>query len=330
MKYIFYLFIIVAIAFCIKNKIKINFISFFKKGFKPIRGKFGVYCYCGKQGSGKTYSCVEFLKKNKHMRIYANLKSLSGIEYNYINGLKELLELRKEHDCIIMYDEIFTEITKHDKLSKDVLDFLCQMRKRQIIFITTAQEWGELPLTLRRYVRFQVQCSLKRIPFISGLTIKKVYDAVVMVQNYKSGKLQGSGSGFVYKTDSKYGYIMTNQHVVEGSTSLKVMLTSNKVVDADLLGGDEYLDIAVIRIPVGDVKAVATIGKTSDIQLGDFVFTIGSPVGEEYFNSVTSGIISGLNRQVTVSVKSQNDWLMDVIQVDAAINPGNSGGPLLN
>lgn len=177
MKYIFYLFIIVAIAFCIKNKIKINFISFFKKGFKPIRGIFGVYCYCGKQGSGKTYSCVEFLKKNKNMRIYANLKSLNGIEYNYINGLKELLELRKEHDCIIMYDEIFTEITKHDKLSKDVLDFLCQMRKRQIIFITTAQEWGELPLTLRRYVRFQVQCSLKRIPFISGLSIKKVYDA---------------------------------------------------------------------------------------------------------------------------------------------------------
>ena len=166
----------------------------------------------------------------------------------------------------------------------------------------------------------------------SGIStaVKKVYDAVVMVQNYKSGKLQGSGSGFVYKTDSKYGYIMTNQHVVEGSTSLKVMLTSNKVVDADLLGGDEYLDIAVIRIPVGDVKAVATIGKTSDIQLGDFVFTIGSPVGEEYFNSVTSGIISGLNRQVTVSVKSQNDWLMDVIQVDAAINPCNSGGPLLN
>ena len=177
MKYFLYLFIIIAIAFCIKNKIKINFISFLKRGFKPNRGIFGVYCYCGKQGTGKTYSCVEFLNKNKHMRIYANLKSLSGIEYNYINGLKELLELRKEHDCVIMYDEIFTEITKHDKLSKDVLDFLCQMRKRKIIFITTAQEWGELPLTLRRYVRFQVQCSLLRVPFISGLSIKKVYDA---------------------------------------------------------------------------------------------------------------------------------------------------------
>ena len=177
MKYFFYLFIIIIIAFFIKNKIKINFISFLKKGFKPIRGKFGVYCYCGKQGSGKTYACVEFLKKNKNMKIYANLKSLNGINYTYINGLKELLELRKEHDCIIMYDEIFTEITKHDKLSKDVLDFLCQMRKRQIIFITTAQEWGELPLTLRRYVRFQIQCSLKRFPFISGLSIKKVYDA---------------------------------------------------------------------------------------------------------------------------------------------------------
>lgn len=177
MRYLFLLLIFVCIAFCIKNKIKINFVSFLRKGFKPERGSFGVTCYCGKQGAGKTYACVEFLNNNKNMKIYSNLKSLNGINYIYFNGLKELLELRKEHDCIIMYDEIFTEITKHDKLSKDVLDFLCQMRKRQIIFITTAQEWGELPLTLRRYVRFQVQCSLRAFPFIGGLSIKKVYDA---------------------------------------------------------------------------------------------------------------------------------------------------------
>lgn len=177
MKYLFYLAIILTIVFFIKNKIKVNIPSFFHKGFKPNRGIFGVYCYCGKQGSGKTLSCVEFINKNKNMRIYSNLKSIKNINYKYINGLKELLELRKEHDCIIFFDEIFTEITKNDKLSKDVLDFLCQMRKRRILFITTAQEWGELPLTLRRYCRFQIDCSLVRLPFIGGLLIKKVYDA---------------------------------------------------------------------------------------------------------------------------------------------------------
>ena len=166
----------------------------------------------------------------------------------------------------------------------------------------------------------------------SGISaaVGKVYDAVVMIENYKNKVLQGSGSGFIYKVDDKNGYVMTNQHVVEKSTSLKVRLTSGDVVEATLAGGDEYLDIAIVKIPVESVKTVATIGKTDTLKLGDEVFTIGSPVGEEYFNTVTSGIISGLNRKVTVSVKAANDWLMDVLQVDAAINPGNSGGPLLN
>lgn len=177
MKHLFFLAIILTIAYFIKNKIKVNISSFFHKGFKPNRGIFGVYCYCGKQGSGKTYSCVEFINKNKNMKIYSNLKSIKNVNYTYINGLKGLLELRKEHDCIIFFDEIFTEITKNDKLSKDVLDFLCQMRKRKILFITTAQEWGELPLTLRRYCRFQINCSLKRLHFLNGLCIKRVYDA---------------------------------------------------------------------------------------------------------------------------------------------------------
>lgn len=166
----------------------------------------------------------------------------------------------------------------------------------------------------------------------SGISaaVGKVYDSVVMIENYKNKKIQGSGSGFIYKKDKNNGYIMTNQHVVEGSTSLNVRLTSGDVVQAKLLGGDEYLDIAIVTIPIKYVKNVISIGNTKSLKLGDFVFTIGSPVGEEYFNSVTSGIISGLNRHVTVSVKSSNDWLMDVLQVDAAINPGNSGGPLLN
>lgn len=175
-------------------------------------------------------------------------------------------------------------------------------------------------------------CTNKVIVDNTGISasVDKVYDSVVMIENYKGSTLKGTGSGFVYKKDSDSGYIMTNHHVIDGGDNLKVRMTNGKTIEAELLGSDEYLDIAVISIPVKSVISVANIGKTEKLKLGDFIFTIGSPVGEEYFNSITSGIVSGLNRQVTVSVKSSNDWVMDVIQVDAAINPGNSGGPLLN
>lgn len=161
-------------------------------------------------------------------------------------------------------------------------------------------------------------------------SVNKVYDTVVMVKNYQRNTLTGSGSGFVYKTDDKYGYIMTNQHVVDGSNYLEVVFANGKTVEAELLGGDSYLDIAVMRVPREYIIAVASIGKTDDLSLGDVVFTVGTPVGEEYYNSVTGGYISGLDRKVTVSVESTSDWVQEVIQIDAAINPGNSGGPLFN
>ncbi len=175
-------------------------------------------------------------------------------------------------------------------------------------------------------------CENKVVIDNSGLSsaVSKIYDAVVMVKNFQKGQLSSTGSGFVYKVDSKYGYVMTNEHVVESADRLTILLTSGKEVEVTKLGGDEYLDIAVLRMPVEDVLQVASIGSTDDLKLGDTIFTIGSPVGEEYYNTVTSGIISGIDRMVTVSVNSQSDWIMKVSQVDAAINPGNSGGPLMN
>lgn len=167
--------IIVLIVFCIKNKVKIKFRTFIHNGLIATRGIFGVYCFCGKQGTGKTYSVVELLNENKDKKIYANLKSLKGIEYETISNFNELLKLRKEHDCIIFYDEIFTALTKHSKLNTEVLDFLSQMRKRRIIFLTTAQEWAEIPLTFRRYCRYQIDCSIFTIG--KSILIKRFYDA---------------------------------------------------------------------------------------------------------------------------------------------------------
>lgn len=158
---------------------KIKWKTFLRKGFAPKRGKFGVYCYCGKQGSGKTYSVVEFLRQNKDLPIYANVSTLKDLNYTYFNGFDELLKLRDKSDCIIVYDEIFTALTKSSKINQDVLDFLSQMRKRRIIFLTTAQEWLEINITLRRYCRYQIECRMLNV-FGLGILLKHCYDAEQM------------------------------------------------------------------------------------------------------------------------------------------------------
>lgn len=174
---IFILIILFYIFFTRKIRIKLK--TFFKKGFKPVKGDFGVYCYCGKQGRGKTYSVIEFLKEHKNCKIYANIASIKGVDYTYFNGFDELLNLRNEHDCIIVYDEIFTALTRTSKMNTDVLDFLSQMRKRRIIFLTTAQEWLEINMTLRRYCRYQIECNMKNL-IVIGILIKTFYDAEQM------------------------------------------------------------------------------------------------------------------------------------------------------
>lgn len=158
--------------------------------------------------------------------------------------------------------------------------------------------------------------------------IDKVYDSVVVIEvSTRSGS--GTGSGFVYKKDDTTGYIITNHHVVDGATSIYVINSAGVECEAKLLGSDEYSDIAVLSVDISNVVSVAEIGDSTEVNLGDTVFTVGSPLGSKYQGTVTKGIISGTNRQVTVSL-TNGSFLMEVLQIDAAINPGNSGGPLVN
>ena len=165
-----------------------------------------------------------------------------------------------------------------------------------------------------------------------GASVEKIYDAVVMVKSFSGEQMASTGTGFIYKTDSKYGYVLTNQHVISGADKVLLVMSNDEEIEASVLGGDEYLDLAVMRIDKSKVTQVATIGSSEKMNLGDTIFTVGSPLGEDYRGSVTSGILSGKDRLVTVSISSSSssDWLMKVIQIDASINPGNSGGPLLN
>ena len=162
--------------------------------------------------------------------------------------------------------------------------------------------------------------------------VQKIYDAVYLVQVYNREELTGSGTGFIYKTDDKYGYLLTNEHVVAKNNSVKVINSKDEETNAEILGKDEYLDLAVLRIDKKYVHQIANMGSSENMNLGDTIFTVGSPLGSDYRGSVTSGVLSGKDRMVSISVSNStnNDWVMQVLQIDASINPGNSGGPLLN
>ena len=158
--------------------------------------------------------------------------------------------------------------------------------------------------------------------------IEAIYDAVVTIENYQMSKLKGIGSGFIY---DESGLIMTNNHVISGATELKVILSDGTTINATIVGSDEYADIAVIKIDAKYITSVAKIGSSEKAKLGDTVFAVGTPMSTEYSGTITRGILSGKNRMVTVSTDSGTaDWIMNVMQTDAAINPGNSGGPLCN
>ena len=159
--------------------------------------------------------------------------------------------------------------------------------------------------------------------------VNKVYDSVVTILNYGS-QLQATGTGFVYKTDDNYGYILTNNHVISGSKKIEVTNTENVTVEATLLGSDEFADLAVLRVDKSFVLQVATLGDSTTSEIGDTVFAVGTPVDVKYAGSVTKGIISGKNRMVNVTLDDGGEFMMEVIQTNTAINPGNSGGPLVN
>ena len=161
--------------------------------------------------------------------------------------------------------------------------------------------------------------------------VDKIKDSVVVIEVYSGKNLVSTGTGFMYDQDEEFGYIMTNHHVIEDAGDIKITYSDDSEGTASVVGSDQYADIAVLRVPKSDVKSVATIGNSTDMKVGDTVFTIGSPMGIDFRGNVTRGILSGKDRLVSVNVNSsQADWIMNVMQTDAAINPGNSGGPLCN
>ena len=163
-------------------------------------------------------------------------------------------------------------------------------------------------------------------------SVDKVYDSVVVVSTYDNNTKVASGTGFVYKVDGNIAYMLTNNHVIEKGNKIKVTFTNEKEYDVEVVGSDKFADIAVLKTSKDNIIAVAELGKSNDLKVGDTVFAVGAPLDNAYSWTVTRGILSGKNRLVEVSTESMrsSDWVMSVMQTDAAINSGNSGGPLAN
>lgn len=157
---------------------------------------------------------------------------------------------------------------------------------------------------------------------------EKISQSVVSIHNMPNNEGIKKGSGFIYKTTKDRAYILTNNHLVENSYNYKVYISENESVPAKLHGYDKNLDIAVLSIENNNYKALK-LDKNNKIKVGDNVYTIGTPLDNEFFNTTTKGIISKTNR-MRIEKNSNEDILMNMIQMDMIINPGNSGGPLLN
>ena len=165
--------------------------------------------------------------------------------------------------------------------------------------------------------------------------INKIYDSVLCIEVMNDdGSVLSSGTGFVYGKDDKYGYVLTNAHVVSGATKVQGVLSNNNSVDLSILGSDTYTDLAVLRMDEKNVLQVASIGDSKNTGIGNTVFTVGSPMGSSYAGTVTKGILSGKDRLIETTTSTNmlttESYIVKVIQTDAAISPGNSGGPLVN
>lgn len=164
--------------------------------------------------------------------------------------------------------------------------------------------------------------------------VEKVYDSVVVVNTYINEKPYASGTGFVYKVEGNTAFLLTNNHVIQDADDVYIKFTDETVVKANVVGSDVYSDIAVLSVDKKYIKAIATIGSSEDLRLGDTAFAIGAPIDSAYSWSVTRGIISGKDRLVEVEMTTNNNVktpvIVNTIQTDTAINNGNSGGPLSN
>ena len=220
-----------------------------------------------------------------------------------------------------------------------------------ILAVPTLSNYGLLPYSVQPTNQVQVQENKGNTTTTQNVSLKvntdvtnaveKAGDAVVGITNIQTtsfwsqeGDSQeaGTGSGVIYKKENGKAFIVTNNHVIEGASQLEVTLADGTKIPATLKGSDPWTDLAVLEVDGNSIKTIAEFGNSDTLKSGEPVIAIGNPLGLGFSGSVTSGIISGVERTIPVDLNGDGieDWQVEVLQTDAAINPGNSGGALIN
>ena len=162
-------------------------------------------------------------------------------------------------------------------------------------------------------------------PGVVGITVEKVKSTSLFDRNAVTQ--YGVGSGVIANSN---GYIITNHHVAGGTSKrIVVSLADGRNVDGVTLWSDPVLDLAVVKVNLTDLVTIP-LGDANSLHVGEVAIAIGNPLGLQFQRTVTSGIISALNRTIQIDTEQGANYMEDLIQTDASINPGNSGGPLLN
>lgn len=194
-----------------------------------------------------------------------------------------------------------------------------------------------VPSTMSSNVNVNVSDAITQVVKLAEPNVVAIVNYTTS-QNYFSQQSQTQpsdiGSGVYFYRDSNNAYIVTNNHVVQGGSKVDIVLSSHKQVQAQVVGTDPYTDLAVLKVPLSTFKGVNPLpfANVKSVQVGEPVIAIGTPMGLDFADTVTSGIISGEQRLMPVAEPNSQQTLdyQSVMQTDAAINPGNSGGPLLN
>ncbi len=220
-----------------------------------------------------------------------------------------------------------------------------------ILAVPTLSNYGLLPYSVQPTNQVQVQENKGNTTTTQNVSLKvntdvtraveKAGDAVVGITNIQTTSFwsqeggsqeAGTGSGVIYKKENGKAFIVTNNHVIEGASQLEVTLADGTKIPATLKGSDPWMDLAVLEVDGNSIKTIAEFGDSDTLKSGEPVIAIGNPLGLGFSGSVTSGIISGVERTIPVDLNGDGieDWQVEVLQTDAAINPGNSGGALIN
>lgn len=196
-----------------------------------------------------------------------------------------------------------------------VFAYQVRLGQMQAEYETASEALGEMAPQLKAFEEASRSIARKVGPSVVSIN-------TMNLSNSRQPTLKGIGSGFIVDPE---GYIITNEHVVRGAERLLVRFTSGETAGATLVGSDRRSDMAVLKIDGGNLPALE-LSDSSQVQMGDLVWAVGSPFGLE--NSITFGIVSSTSRRASSGVT--DDIYQEFIQTDAAVNPGNSGGPMVN